>query len=367
MTEVTGTAQKRALTELRQNPVIPEEFVMFATARSMRPKKEVQPEPYDNRSHVADCPFCRGNEAMTPPPLAQVNDENGNWIVRSVSNKFPVLDHNCGNQNFSFGVQRVIDGFGCHEVMIDHPDHGIRINAMDTKHLALLFTAYRNRMETLYKENPQLKHVLVFKNFGEEAGGSIKHTHSQILAMPIVLKRVAEEMKGSQSYYREYGECIFCTQIDEARTLGVTVTDKDNGATRREIFAGQLVIERTKHFIAMKPFASRHEWEISIIPLVHTMDFLHATAEVIADLASLFKSTLSRLDAVVKGLQYNFLIHSANATLFPGHAKSYHWYIEIIPRTVKFSGIELGTGCHVNTIAPEDAAERLRTVNIGPS
>ncbi len=144
--ETKNTEPKKLLREIRINPIVPTESVLVATARSMRPKKEDPPAPHDTRPHVETCPFCKGNEDKTPSPIAVIPQE-GEWQIRIVENMYPVLGDDSENPNFAFGLQQAINGYGRHEVIIDNASHGIRIHEMPDDHLALLLTAYRNRME----------------------------------------------------------------------------------------------------------------------------------------------------------------------------------------------------------------------------
>lgn len=358
------SAQTQIIREIRINPVVPTESVLVATARSMRPKKEEPPAPHDTRAHVEICPFCRGNEGMTPPPIAQI-PQDGQWQLRIVENKYPILGDDKGNPDFAFGLQQAIEGYGRHEVVIDHSSHGIRIHEMDEAHLALLFSAYRERMEQLYHSDDRLQYVLIFKNFGSAAGASIAHTHSQIIAMPVVPDNVQAEVRNSLAFYQTSRRCIFCSLIDEALTFEATIYDRESGEIRRKINVGQFVIERSKRFIAIKPFASRFEWEVHILPLQHSADFMDMNSEDCADLARLFRRTMARLNTVLAGVQYNFFIHSLPHTSeYAESISSFHWHIEICPRTSIPTGFELGSGLFVNTICPEDAAEKLRSADI---
>ena len=125
------------------------------------------------------------------------------------------------------------------------------------------------------------------------------------------------------------------------------------------------MIERGRKFIAIKPFASRYEWEIHILPLAHQADYLRLADEDLADLARVMRRAMARLDAVIGGAQYNYFLHSLPHD--PGCEEcdaSYHWHIEITPRTSIPTGFELGSGLFVNTISPEEAAERLRAVTL---
>jgi UDPglucose--hexose-1-phosphate uridylyltransferase len=358
---------EKTVREIRINPIVPSESVLVATARSMRPKKAEAPAPRDTRTHVETCPFCVGNEAMTPPAIGAY-PEGDPWQIRIVENLYPVLGDDRENPNLIFGLQQTIDGYGRHEVMIDHNQHGIAVHEMSDAHLCLLFTTYRSRMEQLYKSNPRLRYVLAFKNFGPAAGASIAHTHSQIIAMPVVPDNVQDEVENSRIYYEKNHRCIFCALIDEALTFEATLYDRESGEIRRKLDVGQFVIERGKRFIAIKPFASRFEWEVHILPLAHQSDYLAVTPDDLAELARIVRRTMARLDAVLGGAQYNYFLHSVpHAPAYASCGASYHWHIEICPRTSIPTGFELGSGLFVNTVSPEAAAAKLRAVQLdGP-
>ena len=356
--------EQKVIREIRLNPIVPSESVLVATARSMRPKKAEEPAPRDTRKHVDTCPFCRGNETKTPPAIATYPKTGSDaWDIRIVENLYPVLGDERENPNLTFGLQQTIDGYGRHEVIIDHSAHGIAIHEMSVPHLAMLFGAYRERMQQLYQSNARLRYVLIFKNFGPAAGASIAHTHSQVIAMPVVPDNVQAEVENSHVYFRKNHHCIFCTLIDEALTFEATIYNRDSGEIRRKIDVGQFVVERGERFIAIKPFASRYEWEVHILPLTHQSDFVATTAEDHADLAQVVRRTMARLDAVLGGAQYNYFLHSLpHGSDSSEYQPSYHWHMEICPRTSIPSGFELGSGLFVNTISPEVAASMLRAV-----
>jgi UDPglucose--hexose-1-phosphate uridylyltransferase len=334
--------------EIRINPIVPSESVLVATARGLRPKKAEAPAPRDTRARVETCPFCTGNEHMTPPVIASYPAEQ-NWEIRIVENLYPVLGDDRSNPNLTFGLQQTIDGYGRHEVMIDHNQHGIAIHEMSEPHLALLFGAYRD--------------VLVFKNFGPAAGASIAHTHSQVIATPVIPDNVQAEVTNSRAFWHKNHHCIFCSLIDEALTFEATIYDRESGEIRRKINVGQYVIERVGKFIAIKPFASRYEWEVHILPLQHQSDFLRISKDDLNDLARVMRRTMARLDAVLGGAQYNYFLHSLPHDIQCEDCEaSYHWHLEITPRTSIPTGFELGSGLFVNTVAPETAAEKLRAV-----
>lgn len=371
--------EQKPVREIRINPIVPTESVLVATARSMRPQNSEESAPRDTRKHVDVCPFCRGNEDKTPPQIARYpqnadpenenpeddNPENENWEMRIVENLYPVLGNERSQPGFNYGLQQAIDGYGRHEVIVDHHQHGIAFHEMSQEHLSNLFHVYQQRMKELYKMDKRLKYVLVFKNFGPAAGASMKHTHSQIIATPVVPQNVHDEVTYSKAYYDRHHHCIFCSLIDEALTFEATIYDRASGEVVRKIDVGQYIVERGEKFIAIKPFASRYEWEVHILPLQHKSNYLDTPQEDLDDLARVMQRTMARLDAVIGGAQYNFFLHSLpQGEESQSCHSSYHWHLEICPRTSIPTGFELGSGLFVNTISPEEAAEQLRSVQL---
>ncbi len=361
--ETIMSEQDTGTREIRINPIVPTESVLIATARSMRPQKAEEAAPRDTRKHVERCPFCLGNEDKTPPEITRAPLTGDDWEIRIVENLYPVLGDDRQNPDMIFGLQQAINGYGRHEVIVDHSQHGIAIHEMSSAHLSLLFQTYQSRMKELYDADERLKYVLVFKNFGPAAGASMAHTHSQIIATPVTPQNVQDEVEHSKKYYDKHHHCIFCTLVDEALTYEATIYDRESGKVVRKIYVGQYVVERGEHFIAIKPFASRYEWEVHILPLVHKSDFITATQEELDDFAQVLKRTMQRLDSVIGGAQYNYFLHTIPVDQqYDEFQDSYHWHLEICPRTSIPSGFELGSGLFVNTVSPEDAAVQLSNV-----
>ena len=355
--------QNREIKEIRIDPVVPTESVLVSTVRSQRPRKKEQPAPRDKRDHVETCPFCRGNEKMTPPAIKEYA-ENGEWSIRIVENLYPVLSESTESPLFSDGLRQAIDGYGRHEVIIDHSNHGIAIHEMSAPHLQKLFLAYQLRMKELYETDSRLQYVLVFKNFGPAAGASIPHTHNQLIALPVIPENVQAEVHFSASYFRKHHHCVYCALIDDALSLTTTVFDKEKGEIKSELEVGLYVVERSEHFVAIKPFASRFEWEVHILPLQHAARFEDTSEDLLEDFAQLFKNTMTRLDRVLEGAQYNYFLHTLPNNSERNSQESYHWQLEICPRTSIPSGFELGSGLYINTVSPEAAAQQLREIEI---
>ena len=196
-------SSEESVREIRINPIVPSESVLVATARGMRPRDAEERMPRNADAHVDRCPFCTGNEDKTPPTILAVPDEQ-DWQIRIVENLYPVLGDDRSDSGINFGLQQAIEGYGRHEVIIDHNNHGIAIHEMEVSHLQRLFQTYRARMKQLYDSDERLRYVLVFKNFGAAAGASIKHTHSQIIAMPVIPENVYNELMHCWNYYQKH-------------------------------------------------------------------------------------------------------------------------------------------------------------------
>lgn len=350
--------------EIRINPIIPAESVLIATERGNRPEKKAELLTLDRSCIRADCQFCRGNESQTPTEILCV-PEGEEWQMRVVRNLYPVFGDDQIRSDHKLGVHHIIDGYGQHEVVIDHVNHGIQLCEMEISHIACLFGLYRDRMRRLYSANESHKYVMVFKNFGSASGASIAHTHSQIIAMPVIPTNVEMEIASSFKHYRKHGTCIFCAMIDETLAYEATVYDRVVGELKRRIEVGQYIVERGESFVAVKPFASRFPWEIHILPRQHNHDYRAISAGECLDLAGVLQRVMLRLQSVLGFVQYNYFLHSAPGVLKTSeYESSFHWHLEICPRTTIPNGFELGSGLAINTVSPEKAAEQLRSIQL---
>ena len=97
---------------------------------------------------------------------------------------------------------------------------------------------------------------MIFKNSGSMAGASLAHSHSQLIALPIIPKRLSEEITGSLNYYKHRDRCVFCDIVAQ------------------ESEERQRVIYENAHFIAISPFASRFPFETWILPKRHEESFV---------------------------------------------------------------------------------------------
>jgi len=236
------------------------------------------------------------------------------------------------------GMYDRMDGIGSHDVVIETPRHDRQLEDMSVPEIADIFRTFILRVNEL-KKDPRIKYVMIFKNFGRNAGASLAHPHSQIVAMPMTPIRVAQEIAGAKKYREDRGVCVFCDIL------------------RQETRYKKRVVGETGNFLAVTPYASRFTFETWIIPKKHQSHFERMAPGLAADLAGIVKNTVGKLRASVEELSYNLIVHTM--PLRDRAAGHYHWHIEIMPKLSRAAGFEWGTGFYINTVSPEDAAEMM--------
>jgi UDPglucose--hexose-1-phosphate uridylyltransferase len=330
--------------ELRKDPIIGR-WVIISTERGKRPSDfSSVPKRRDNKL----CPFCPGNESATPPEILafRPNSSEPNkpgWTLRVISNKFPALRIEGDLNREGRGIFDKMNGVGAHEVIIETPDHNKDLIDLDKKQVEDVIWAYRERTVDL-KKDPRFRYILIFKNQGEAAGASLEHSHSQLIATPIVPKRVSEELEGAGKYYEYKERCIFCDII------------------KQEISESERVVLQNDSFISIEPFAPRFPFETWILPKEHLPAFEGIKKEKIPALAAILKETLQRLAKALNNPPYNYILHTSPVDSYD--SDDYHWHIEIMPKLTRVAGFEWGTGFYINPTAPEDAASYLRGMDI---
>ncbi len=334
--------------ELRKDPITGR-WVIIATDRAKRPSDFVRERVEIHGSGF--CPFCNGNETKTPPEIIAYRSDGSSrnapgWSLRVVPNKFPALGIEGGLKRQGEGLFDKMNGLGAHEVIIETPDHHKTLAMLPERQIEDVLWAYRDRLLDLKKDR-RFKYIMIFKNHGEAAGASLEHTHSQLIALPVVPKRVREEVDGARDYFNYKERCIFCDII------------------RQESESGVRVIADGSEFIAVAPFAPRFPFEIWIMPKTHLSAFEDAQKQEFEQLAVILKDMLMRLDKVLDYPAYNFIIHTSPIPETPN--EHYHWHIEIMPKLTKVAGFEWGTGFHINPTPPEESAKFLRAAVMEPA
>jgi UDPglucose--hexose-1-phosphate uridylyltransferase len=330
--------------ELRKDPIIGR-WVIISTKRSQRP---LTFRPDKEKAAPKLCPFCPGNEENTPPEITAYRsdgsepDKSG-WTLRVIPNKYPALIVEGDLNRQAIGPYDKMHGVGAHEVIIETDEHDKEIVDMTDEQVRDIFWCYRERMLDL-AQDIRLKYILIFKNHGESAGASLEHPHSQLIATPIVPKRVAEEIDGAKLYYEFKNRCVFCDIVEQ------------------ELEDSERVVFENESFVAIQPFAPRFPFESWIIPKRHYSSYPDMPDKEYWNLGRTVKEMLQLLRAGLNDPHFNYIIHTLPAE--KNHRQYYHWHLEIIPRLTRVAGFEWGSGFYINPTAPEVAAEFLREIRL---
>jgi len=335
----------RHLPELRKDPITGR-WVIIATDRAKRPNDFLR-QPVTSRTQLV-CPFCPGNEPKTPPEVLAYRDSGGRdepgWRVRAFPNKFPVLGIHGDLNRQGEGMYDKMNGIGAHEVIVETPDHLATLGEMPERQIEEMLWAFRDRINDL-KRDRRFRYILLFKNHGEAAGASLEHPHSQLIALPVIPKRVKEEVDGSRLFYDLKERCIYCDII------------------RHETSAGTRLVMETDRFTVLEPYAPRFPFETWILPKAHASHFEDSDAATFQNMAWVLRSTMRKMEKVLERPAYNFIVHTAPVQEVP--LLHYHWHVEIIPKLTKVAGFEWGTGFYINPTPPEESAKFLRDAGLG--
>ncbi len=330
------------MAEIRTDPVTGRSIIV-STENPMGPGDFDVEQP---RISSSPCPFCPGNERMTPPEItahrSNGSPSNGSgWTMRVIPNKFPALRVEGGLNRMGVGIYDMMNGVGAHEVIIETPEHKKMLPDFQPPEMLQLLQLYRDRSLDLRKDQ-RFRYLLVFKNHGESAGASLSHPHSQLIALPIVPKRVMEELKRSDAYLEQKDRCVFCDVIHQ------------------ELSEGERIVMETAQMVCFAPFVSRFPFELWIMPKNHLADYVESSTEQLRDLGEVLRRVLGKIRGMLKDPSYNFILHTS--PLEAGPYEGYHWHLELMPRLTRVAGFEWGSGFYINPTPPELAAKSLRGV-----
>lgn len=382
-------------------------WVLFAPNREQRPNEYIR-KAHESSYQASEsicketvppnnldtCPFCAGFEQSTPSPSLvlplsdlesttilrrdkvsqNIERARANWKVRVVPNKYPAVqpqaaltDHSQlatlarGSDSYNFffpdhlpeaGTRQVADLMivapelfrreipnGVHEVVIESPEHVQSLTALSVSHVELVFQAYKMRLQH-FRSNQDIVHAVIFKNYGPDAGASLSHAHSQLVGLGFVPSEVNRRNRKLEEFFDKHESCYYCQVASEEERLN------------------DRLILSSAHFIVYSPFASRFPYEFVIHPKIHRNHFDELNRAELKDLASVVKSTLGAIEKTQPQLSYNMILNTSPFN--NSHPLAHHWNIQVLPRSARIAGFELGTDCFINTVKPEYAAATLR-------
>lgn len=333
------------MSELRLNRITGE-WVIIAPERAKRGGNLPRPvAPVAVPTHDPACPFCIGNEAMTGDSLYSAPDGDGKWSVRSIMNKFSALSPQ-GEIAHSGGPREsgeTVNGVGLHEVLIETPHHSLSLAQLPLEQTQRVVEAYLDRFRHFYAD-PRVRHVIIFKNHGLDAGASQQHPHSQVVGIPIVPGQVHDRLEGAARFFAETGQCIACTLLAE------------------EHDSHPRLVAENAHFVAFIPYAALSPYHLWIFPKVHAACFSSLAPEAVGDLAEILRAVLAKVHGLLSNPPFNLVVRSLGPT--EADAPHFHWYISIVPRVIRAAGFELGTGMYINPSLPETSAQALREYQV---
>lgn len=339
--------------EFRQD-IISGDWILVSSKREEYSKKVFEKKNAEKKiiveeikKEIESCPFEDPQRSGNGEPLL-IFDRNGNktkkdlsfedlakenWFVQIIKNKNPALEahYEICPKEMNIGPYLNEKAVGFHEVVITR-DHRRHVALLDEQEIQILLNAYKTRYIELSDEKC-IKYILIFHNNGREAGASVNHPHSQIMALPIIPPDVAKSLNGCNLYFEKYKKCPHCE------------------ALAWELKQKERIIYKNSFFAALCPYASKVNFETRIFPLKHKSKFEEITEEETFLLADIFKNVFHRIYEKLGNPSYNFFIHTAPIN----YVHDYHWHIEILPRLSIWGGMELGTGIEIIVVSPEKA------------
>lgn len=345
------------------------EYVVYAANRAARPKQTQEYVEADTGvpEHLGDCPFCRGNEFMTPTALLTYEDPKNpkDWALRVVQNKYPAVarlhslsdistwealasQHQQVTQDDN-PVNNIFPAYGHHEIVIESPKHNALLSMEPVDMTSRLLRAWRERGRKL-RLDKRIRHVHYFKNQGGAAGASLIHPHAQIVALPFVATRESMRIGVTHDWFTRHQNSVFARVVE------------------KETEEGSRLIDENASFIAMVPFAALCPYEVQILPKEGTPWFENCSDEDLELFAQILHRTLRRLRLTVGKVSYNMLLRTAPfySRLAYDYEKFYSWHCSIYPRMGAGStaGFEIGSGIFSNSHVPEDDAQELRSCEL---
>jgi UDPglucose--hexose-1-phosphate uridylyltransferase len=339
--------------EYRRNPITGW-WVIVAPDRATKPESGEAEQPL--KTPVAQCPFCEGKEAETPPESFAVRpnslpDKPG-WQVRCVPNQFPVVRtnivaevHNVAETqsrissppSLRIAADETLPGWGVHEVIVESPRHIGSLVDESNEHAETVALAYRDRLRLLAKQT-NIKAATLFHNSGRGGGASQEHLHSQLVGTPFIPPTLQTELDGAERFFAEHG-------IDP---WGATIEAERKASVR--------VVAETNSYYVWCPWAGRMAYEMWLAPKKPAARFEDCNDAETREFGVLLRGLIEKTERLL-GPAFNYVLHTSP---FDQNPKSFRWHLEITPRLAGIAGWELGTNVFINTTPPETAAERLR-------
>lgn len=297
------------------------------------------------------CPFCAGNERLTPQAIRQCVDASGAWTVRAFHDRAPVFRIEVEAERRGEGVFDRMNTLGAHEIVVETPRHGETLAQLPAEQIAQVGEVCRDRILDL-KCDKRFRYVSLFKDQGPPVPTVHGHAHSQVLATTVLPVLLESEFRWSRFHFSRKERCLYCDIIQQ------------------EIAQGKRIVDQNADFVALCPFASRSPYELWILPLRHASSFEDDLGDSgrMRSLAGFIKPCLGRVENISESL--HLVVHTEpNRQAFGWPSgwwetltDDFHWHMEIHP-DVEGQRRYLGSeGLYFNPIPAEEAALVLRAL-----
>ncbi len=293
------------------------------------------------------CPFCPGGEHATEKEIMRYNSFphlNKGWSLRVFPARNPLLRIEEDPKPRGHGMYDTMQRLGAHEVVVETPRHGGFFDEMTPEEIRDILRAWRDRSADLQGDR-RFKYIMLFKNRGKEAGGTVNHHYSELVAFPFLPSFVEARFHHAADYYSFRRRCVFCDIIAQ------------------ELEEKTRIVEENEEFIAFCPYAGRFPFEVWIVPKRHMLYFSETPHELLPSLSRIYRSIMSRIRIALGAPAYNLMVYNGPSNyddFTKNPAQFFHWHIEIAPRIFGMSAIALGGGGYLNPTLPEEAAAFLR-------
>jgi len=340
------------MSEIRHNRLY-NQYVLIAPERLRRPDLHVKQTL--SRSATHRCPFCEGNEALTPPEVYAMRDNQPNaksWKTRVVPNLYKAVQVELDDRSSRDGMFESIPGVGAHEVLIDSPCHECGFADLDAQSIEHWLRSMIIRISDL-KRDQRLVHLSIFKNVGASAGATQEHPHTQILALPVMPQTELNFLERNMSYYRRHGR----GKLEDIIENELTCKDR--------------IVEEIGNFVAFCPYASAFPFEVMIAPRRNIRSLEDCSRDEVTDLSILIRHLFQKLNQQLGNFDYNlfFRLPPLNANFenepyMDTLHKNYRFSIRITPRIYRVGGFEISTGMAINPVSPEECATLLNSKEV---
>lgn len=303
----------------------------------------------------APCPYCPGNDSALPPVILSLPLEGKRGQIRVFPHPAPLYSVEGEADRRADGFYDKMSPVGAHEVIIETPEHSSSLPARPETAIASLLESWALRIADL-KQDRRFKYVTVFRNRGDLSGQQIRHPHSELTATTFIPRRILYELRASQEYFTRKERCVICD------------------IARQEEQEGTRVVDVSRQYLALCPFASRVPYELWILPRYHQSSFetdlLRRRGHL--ELAGILRRCLTRLDQITDN--YHLVLHTSPNTNVRSELAGYwstieddyHWHIEILPITEKRSKSYSIKEVYFSAVSPEAAAARLKDLPTVP-